>query len=80
MLGPNNAVFDPGPRYHTWRSSHAVGDDVVFISREDPVYQQGTYRVGIWGWSQRGSPGWGDSRGLDARWGVILRRGNGGEG
>jgi hypothetical protein len=61
VLGPNYASesFDPSPSYHTWRSSHAVGDDVVFISRNDTSYRPGDYRVGVWGWAQRGSPGWG---------------------
>ena len=56
VYGPGYAKDEslPGPSYFEWRSHHAVGDDVVHVSRYDEGGNpSGTYKVGVWGWSIR---------------------------
>ena len=59
VYGPKYASGDslPGPSDYEWRSHHAVGDDVVHISRYDEGGNPaGRYKVGVWGWSIRSAP------------------------
>ena len=59
VYGPKYASGDaiPGPSNYEWRSHHAVGDDVVHMSRYDEGGNPaGRYKVGVWGWSIRSAP------------------------
>lgn len=59
VYGPKYASGEslPGPSNYEWRSHHAVGDDVVHISRYDEGGNPaGRYKVGVWGWSIRSAP------------------------